>query len=300
MSTQPARTGPASRVGVVLGVALVAISMSAIFIRLADAPGVVVAAYRMLLAALVMLPVAARGWRRTPFTRTTLLYTVLAGVFLAGHFATWISSLSYTSVAASVTLVTTNPMWVALFGWLFLGRPPSMTVLFGVLLAVAGGALIGFGDVSTGAAPLLGDALALLGAICYSAYLLLGRAAQRRGLGTGAYAGGAYLVAAIVLLPVPALFGLPYLGYSAATYGWIALLALVPQLVGHTGINYALRHLDPTLVATLILLEPLGAALLALLMFGEVPTLVTVVGAVVLLTGVLLTARSGMAGEARA
>jgi drug/metabolite transporter (DMT)-like permease len=292
----PSPTGP---VLPILAVAVLAVSLAAIFIRLADAPPLVIACYRMLLAALLLAPFTWRGIRRTPFTRRTLGYTLLAGLFLAVHFAAWISSLSYTTVAASVTLVTSNPLWVALFSWLFLNRPPPMTMLLGVLLAVAGGAFIGFGDLAGGTAPLLGDALALLGAITVSAYLLLGRAAQRHGLSLAAYAGSAYAVAAVVLLPFPALAGQSYFDYPAATFGWLFLLAAVPQLIGHTGINYAMKFMEPTLVATLILLEPALAGLLALLLFEEVPGALTVTGAVILLLGVLITTRSARRTQPR-
>jgi drug/metabolite transporter (DMT)-like permease len=286
-SPVPAAPAP-GRVLLVLAIAVGAVSLSAIFIRLAEAPGVVVACYRMVIAAMLLAPLTARGLKLTPFSGRTLGYTVLAGLFLAVHFAAWITSLSYTTVAASVTLVSTNPLWVALFSWLFLARPPSLAMLLGVLLAVAGGAMIGFGDLAGGSAPLLGDALALLGALTVSAYLLLGRAAQRQGLGLAAYAGSAYAVAALILLPLPALFGLSYLDYPPATFGWVFLLAALPQLVGHTGVNYAMRFLDPTLVASVILLEPVGAALMALVLFEEVPGALTVAGALVLLVGVAL------------
>ena len=278
-----------TRIYTVLAVSLAAISVAAIFIRLADAPGVVVAAYRMVIASFVLLPLSIPALRRAVFTRQTLLYSVLAGLFLGGHFATWITSLSYTSVAASVSLVASQPLWVALLGWLFLGLAPSFLVLLGVLLAIAGGALIGFGDFGSGSAPLLGDALAVTGALCGAAYLLLGRAAQRQGLSLNAYVGVAYSVAALVLLPLPWLLGVPYVGYELATFAWIALLALIPQLVGHTGVNYAMKYLPPTLVATAVLLEPIGASLFALLLFREVPPLTTLIGAFVLLLGVLLT-----------
>jgi drug/metabolite transporter (DMT)-like permease len=282
----------------VLAVAIVAISGAAVFIRYAEAPGVVVAAWRMAIAALVLAPVTARALRRTPLTPATRWPTIAAGVLLAVHFAAWISSLSYTSVAASVALVSTTPLWVALLGWAFLRRAPTLSVLLGVLLAVAGGAVIAFGDfvgaapADTAPEPLLGDALALIGAVAMAGYLLLGRTAQRRGLGVDAYAGVAYAVAAICLLPLPALIGVSYLDYPTATFGWILALALVPQLVGHTGINFAMRHLDPTRVATATLLEPVGAALLAVLLFAEVPGAVTVIGALTLLAGVFITVRT--------
>ena len=280
---------PPVRIYAVLGIGLVAVSLAAIFIRLADAPALVVAAYRMGLASVVLLPWSLPALRRAKLTRATFGYSALAGLCLALHFATWITSLSYTSVAASVSLVASQPLWVALLAWLFLGLAPSFLTLLGVVTAVAGGALIGFGDFTNGSAPLLGDALAVVGAVAGAAYFLLGRAAQRQGLSLNAYIGLAYGVAAVVLLPLPWLTAVPYGGYSAATFLWIALLALLPQLVGHTGINYALRTLSPTLVATVALLEPVGAVLLAVLFFGEWPAPVTIVGAIVLLGGVLFT-----------
>lgn len=285
-------TPPRARLFGVLGIAIVAVSMAAIFIRLADAPGVVVAFYRMAFASLVMLPVTLRGLRRTPLRGRALAWTVVAGVALAVHFASWISSLSFTSVAASVTLVSTSPLWAALLAWLFVGVAPSLGVMAGVVLAVGGAAVIGFGDVTGGSAPLLGDLLALLGGVAAAGYLLLGRAVQRSGIGLDAYAGTAYGVAALVLLPLPWVFGAPYLDHPPATFAWTLLLALVPQLVGHTGLNFAARHLDATLVATATLLEPVGSGILALIVFAEVPSVMTLVGAALLLTGVVLTVRS--------
>lgn len=287
------------RLALVLAAAITAVSLASIFVRLADATGVVISAYRMLIAAGLLLPWTVRGLRRTPLHGRPLLATLLAGLLLAAHFATWLTSLSYTSVAAAVTLVSTVPLWVALLGWLFLGIAPTLSVLLGALLAVAGGAVIGFGDLTGGSAPLVGDGLALSGAVFFAGYLLLGRYVQRTGIELQAYAGAAYGIAALALLPLPLLFGLPYDGYSAETWFWIALLALVPQLIGHTGFNYAVRHLDPTLVATVTLLEPLGATLLALLIFREVPAVLTVVGAAALLLGVLITVRAGRSGTGR-
>lgn len=283
-----------ARVYAVLAVAVAAVSMSAIFIRLADAPGVVVAVYRMALASLLLAPVSVRALRRARPDRRAVAMSALAGLLLGGHFATWITSLSYTSVAASVALVTTIPLWVALLSWVFLRQRPSAAVLAGAVLAVAGSVAIGLGGARGGSGPnpLLGDALALAGAVFASGYFLLGRAVQRRGLSLNAYVGIAYGVAALALLPLPALLGASYLDYPAATFGWLVVLAVLPQTVGHTGLNYAVRHLDPTLVATVVLLEPLGAGLLAFVLFGEVPTLATALGAALLLAGVALATRA--------
>lgn len=289
-------TSPGSlRVPAVLGVALVAISLAAVFVRLAEAPGVVVAFWRMAIACVVLLPFTVRALRRTPLGATSGAASLAAGVLLGVHFATWISSLSYTTVAASVTLVATIPLWVAVLSWLVLGQAPTLTVVLGVLTAVAGGAVIAFGDlagVGAGSAPLLGNGLALIGAVSAAGYLLLGRAAQRHGLSLQAYVGVAYAVAAIVLLPLPVLLSHGYLGYGWSTATWIVLLALVPQLIGHTGINFAMKHLDPTKVATATLLEPVGAGVFAWWLFSELPGPVTAVGVALVLLGVLLTTRA--------
>lgn len=292
---------PAARVWLVLGVAIAAVSSAAIFIRLADAPGVVVAFWRMAIASLVIAPLTWRAWRQAQRSNGSqrlpgLAPTVAAGVLLALHFATWITSLSLTSVAASVSLVTTTPLWVALFAWAFLRRAPSLGVLLGALLAVAGGTVIALGDwrdALTGSNPLVGDLLALAGAMAMAGVLLLGRMAQNRGLPLQVFVGLSYSVAALVLLPIPALMGLAYLGYPWASMGWMLALALVPQLIGHTGIHYCVRHLGSLRVATAILLEPIGAAILALWLFAEVPSVAVMVGAGLLLSGVLISVRTG-------
>lgn len=281
-----------SRIYTVLGFGLVAISLAAIFIRYADAPGVVVAAYRMIIASLLLLPLSVPALRRSRLGRKELLYSVLAGLCLAVHFATWISSLSLTSVTASVSIVASQPLWVALFSWLFFGLAPSFLVLMGVMLAVVGGSLISFGDFASGSAPLVGNSLALVGAVSAAAYYLLGRAVQRGGVSLNAYIGIAYGCAALILAPLPWMFGMSYTNYSFETFTWIALLALIPQLVGHTGVNYALKYLSPTLVATAVLLEPVGASVFALLLFKELPSSTVLLGAFILLMGVLLTVRN--------
>jgi len=290
-----------TRVWLVLSVAIAAVSAAAIFIRLADAPGVVVAFWRMAIAALIIAPFTLRAFAKAASEQGSLNIpgvapTVAAGVLLALHFATWITSLSLTSVAASVSLVTTTPLWVALFAWAFLRRAPSLGVLLGALLAVAGGTVIALGDLNTasgGSNPILGDLLALLGAMAMAGVLLLGRVAQTRGLPLPAFVGLSYAVAALVLLPIPAVAGFAYLGYPWVNLGWMLALAVVPQLIGHTGIHYSVRHLGSLRVATAILLEPIGAALLALWLFGELPGGTVLLGAALLLLGVLITVRTG-------
>lgn len=273
-----------------LGVIVVAVSLSAIFIRLTDAPGTVIALYRLAIASVLALPAAWRGIRRSTITARGLWLAIVAGVMLGWHFATWTSSLEFTSVAASVSLVTTNPLWIVLILWLFLGRRPLRRTLTGVIVAVAGGITIGLDDSggAAGDSAMFGNFLAVAGAVFVSLNMLLGRAAQQAGLSVMAYSGISYLVATISLLPLPALLGQPYGPYPLDALLWILALAVVSQLVGHTAINYSLRFMDATLVSTVILLEPVVASVLAMIIFGEFPGLLTAAGALVLLLGVWL------------
>ncbi len=282
----------------VLVAGVLAISTGAIFVRGAIAStgirgvgfSLVLAASRLSVASLMLLPT----WRRIQWQRlnkAAVLYAVGAGAFLALHFASWTTSLSYTSIAASTTLVTTNPVWVALLSWLWFQEKPSRLQAAGIAIALAGAILVGFGDSGeTGSNPLFGNFLALAGSWAISLYLLLGREAQRRGMSIGGYAAIAYSTAAIALLPLPLAFGLGYTGYPGQLYLYILLMAIFPQLVGHTSFNWALLWISPTFVTLAILFEPVGASLLGYLIFGEVPGFQVLLGAAVLLGGVAIAA----------
>lgn len=290
---------PRWQIWLVLAGGILAVSTAAIFVRLAIADAglrspaftLFLAASRLAIAALI-LPLLSLGQppRRLASANSVVLAR-WAGLCLAIHFAAWITSLSYTSIAASTALVTTNPLWVALIGWLVWQERLSRRSLLGIGLALAGGLLIGWGssgDASPGSAPLLGNGLALVGAIAASGYMVLGREAQYQGLSTRAYGAIAYSTAAFLLLPLPSLLGLAYHQLPASVYGWVLLMGLVPQLVGHTSINWVLRWLSPTWVSLAILFEPVGASLLGYWLFGERPGLWVGLGAGVLLAGVAI------------
>ncbi len=246
------------------------------------------AAVRLSVASLVLLP-AWWGLRRASPEPGAMGYAVLAGIFLGVHLALWIISLAYTSIVASATIVTTNPIWVALFLWLWRGERPSRLTAAGIVVAISGGTLIAVGDAggaSAGTRPLLGDLLALGGALTVSLYLIFGREAQYRGMGVGQYVATAYVVGVLTLLPTPLLLGSGYSGWPGEVYLYGILLAFVPQLVGHTSFNWAVRWVSPTLVALVILAEPVGSGVLGYLVFGEVPGALVLGGAAVLLVGV--------------
>ncbi len=292
-STTPFMTPSPAKVALVLALGVLGVSLGSILVRLALEAGgergpafsLFLSAGRMGLAALLLM-----GGGRWEVGGQGLPWALAAGGFLALHFAFWISSLSYTSVAASTVLVNSSPLWITLWGWAFFRERPKGLTLLGVGVALLGGGLIALGDWQEGQGPnpLLGDLLALLGGIAVSLYLLLGREAQRRGLSTLAYVRVAYTVAALLLLPLPPLFGGGYGGYPAPVYLYLLLMALLPQLVGHTSFNWATRHIPPVLVSLVILLEPVGASLLAYLLFGELPGPLVLLGGLVLLLGLAL------------
>ena len=275
-----------------LAVGVVAVSTGAIFVRAAEAPSLVTAAYRVGIASLVLLPLAwvkARD-ELAALTVRDMGLVVSAGAFLALHFATWIASLDHTSVAASVILVNTNPIWVGLLTPLLTSdRIPAGTVVC-ILLSVLGAAIIGWGDLAGGGRALWGDALALMGSICAALYLLMGRNLRRR-LSLVSYIVLCYGSAAVFLWTAVLVSGQPISGFSPATWGAFCGMALFSQLVGHTSYNWALKWVRTSTVAISLLGEPIGASILAYLFFNEAVTGLKVVGGGLILLAIYLAAR---------
>jgi drug/metabolite transporter (DMT)-like permease len=240
----------------------------------------------MALSAAVLLPLW--GLRGVRVSRRGLGLALVAGGFLALHFALWFESLRHTSVASSVALVTTNPIFVGLLSSLLLAERPLRALWQGIGLSVAGGLLIGWGDVSIGGTALLGNALALLGAVAASAYLLLGRHVRTEGP-LLPYVAVAYGTAAALLLAGAAGGGSPL--PIANEWLWIGLMAVGPQLLGHTSVNWALRRFPASAVAVAILGEPVGATLWAYLVFGERPGIAQGIGIALVLLGVVRALR---------
>jgi drug/metabolite transporter (DMT)-like permease len=281
---------------IVLGIGLLAISFGAILARFAQdygLPSLAVAALRLGLAALIVTPVA--WWRShaalRAMDRRQILLTAGAGFFLALHFATWISSLEYTSVASSTALVTTNPVWICLASFVLFGEKPASRTLTGIAVSLAGSGLIFWSDTGTsGSNAWLGNALALAGSGCFSAYLLAGRRLRAQ-MPLSAYIWLAYGAAALFLLLACGVRGVSLTIYRAPAYLVALLLALVPQLLGHTAYNWSLRHVSPSFVAVVTLGEPVGSALLAWIFFGESFALLQAAGFLLLLMGIYLAAR---------
>lgn len=277
-------------------VGVVAVSSSAVLVRLAVAPALALAFWRCGLGALALAPfalLARRGAAR--LDRGQRFQLVASGVALALHFALFISSLSLTSVASATLLVTTAPLFVGLGAALFLREPPSRRVWTGIATAVAGAAVIAVADAGAAhGTSLLGDALAFGGALTVAVYLVIGRAARQR-LPVSVYAASVYGVAAVLLLAAAIATRTPLVGYPRATWLAIGALVLGPQLLGHTVFNTLLSHVTATVVAIAVVAEPLGATALAWWLLNEAPTAAFWFGAPLLLSGVWLAATGGSA-----
>jgi drug/metabolite transporter (DMT)-like permease len=284
--------------------AILAASTSSIFIRFAqtEAASLSIAAFRMLFAAILLMPFMLRQSRdRWPSQPRSWMLGLLSGIFLAIHFASWIASLEYTSVASSVVLVQTAPLFVAVLSPLLLDERPSPRAWLGLLIAFSGGVLIAFGDSCTthnglrcppisqilGGAALTGDGLALIGGLAGAAYLILGRELRSR-LNLVPYISIVYSSAALMLLLWALISGAQLIGYRWATYGWFLLLALFPQLLAHSTYNWALKYLPATSVSLSLLGEPISAAILAWLILDESIPALRVLGGLIVLSGILL------------
>ena len=294
----------------VLFFGILVVSTSSIFIRFAqkEAASIVIAAYRLFFASIILLPITLIGYRKELFhlKRSQIVLVVLSGIFLSIHFATWISSLEYTTVASSVVLVSTIPLWVALFSPLVLHERPTRMVAVGMLVALAGGAMVGLSEsCSVGSSGLVcpsvqvfiqkgaftGNVLALAGALAGAAYLLAGRW-LRPTMSLVVYIFTVYGMAAVMLVIMALVSGKPLTGFSPPVWLFFLLLAVGPQLLGHSSFNYGLRYLSASFVSVALLGEPIGSTILALIVLKETPTTLEVVGGIVILVGIYLASRS--------
>jgi len=282
-----------------LGAGIVAMSSASILIRMAQAEGVpslTIAAWRLVLASLVLLPYAILTRREEMRSLTCREWALLAlaGVFLGLHFATWIGSLGMTSVASSVVLVSMGPVFVALGSWFLLRERLAATTVIGIAVAAAGSAIIGWADLGHGEDRLIGDLLALTGGVMVAGYLMIGRRVRaRRSLVV--YVALVYGAAMVTLLSIVLVAGKPMTGFSLPAYGWILALALIPQLIGHSTLNWALRHLSATFVAAATLAEPVASSALAYLVLGERITPLILLGGGLILAGIYVASRSEQA-----
>jgi len=284
---------------ITLCVGIVAISFAAIFIRFCDdVPSIMIATYRLGIASCILLFFSLTRGVSFRIPARDLFLSVAGGIFLGLHFITWIASLKYTSVASSVVLVTTNPIFVGIFSWLILREKQHGEIIVGTILCLIGSVIIAAGDSGLHALALLdrraltGDALALVGAVMASAYLITGSRVQER-LDILTYITIVYTTSALFLVVISLATGASFTGYRSSSYLYLFLLAVIPQLVGHTSINWALRHLRTGMVAISILGEAIGATILAFLFFSETVSAAQVAGMVLIFTAIVIASKKG-------
>ncbi|MGH9244475.1 MAG: DMT family transporter [Acidimicrobiales bacterium] len=296
--THSAITRPSTVDLALLGLAVAAVSTSAPLVRLAAAPTLAVAFWRNALSLPVVgsIVIASRRPEVARLTGRELRLSVVAGLFLALHFAAWVPSLSYTSVASSVALVSTMPVWSAVLSRVRGDHIPGR-VWAGIAVAMAGVLLLTGVDVSLSVEALFGDGLALAGGALAAAYVHVG-AEVRQTLSTSVYASLCYAVAATVLLAVCLLARQELVVYPAGTWLVLAGITIGPQLLGHTVVNRVLRTTGPTVVSLMILLEILGSTFLAWIMFDEAPAPLAYPAAALIVVGVLVVVRTGREPEA--
>jgi len=293
----------------VLAVGILAVSTSSIMIRYAqsEAPSLVIAAARLSVAAIILGGIVLLRYRNIFKTLAgkQVGILILSGLFLAGHFAAWITSLEYTSIISSVVLVCSTPLWVALFSPMVVKEKPGGLIWLGMVLTFFGAVVVGmssavhftnlglqfegFGQVNPRA--MAGNLLALVGAWSETGYILIGRGIRTK-IALVPYTFIVYGSGALIMILTVAILGLKITGYSIQTYGWMAAIAVVPQLLGHTSFNWALGYLNAAFVSVALLGEPVGTSILSYVLLKEIPTVFEAVGGFFILVGIYITSRS--------
>jgi len=277
---------------VALVVSIVAVSTASILIKMSTAGPLAIAAYRLIFATLLLLPFFLHqgGFEPLRAAGRKGVFTLMAvGLVLAVHFASWISSLSFTSVASSVIFVHADPIFVAVVSHFFLKERITRRRLLGILITFTGATIIAVGDLGLGKTNLYGDILALIGAVMLGIYILSGRRI-RQSLDLFTYVTPVYAMSAVALTVGCVLTGTPLTPYPPREYLLFLAIAVVPMIFGHTVYNWALKYLEAPIVSISLLGEPVGATLLAFLVLKEAPAPLVLLGGVVTLLGIYVTA----------
>lgn len=280
-----------------LATGVFSVSLAAIFIRLAqEAPPLTIASYRLGAGAILMAAFVAASRVRNGgaplegFRRADVPLVGFSSLCLGTHFWVWTVSLEHTSVASSVVLVTTNPFIVAIASRVLWGEPLRRRTMGGIAVGVAGGAILALGDSGRAGGELFGDTMAFLGAIAVVGYVLSGR--RLRGhMPAATYNVTVYSGTAVLLVTSALVTGASFVGYSAGTYLWLLVLALVPQAIGHSLLNWSLGYVTATAVAISVMAEPVIATAVAVPVLGEAPPLTSVAGGILILAGIYVAMR---------
>ncbi len=276
----------------ILGVGIIAFSSAAILIKLCNAPSLVIAMYRLAFAALFFITTAGvkKNNPLRDFKKEDLGLAFFSALFLCIHFAAWITSLDHTSVASSVVLVSTSPVFVALGSIFFLKEKLGRLLVWGIAITLIGAMILSSKELGVGKSSLLGNALALAGAIGIAGHYLIGKVLRAR-IDTFSYVTVVYSITALFLILISGFLGHSFFDYRTDTFLLFFLIAFVPQVIGHTTLNWALKLFSAATVAVITLSEPIGASILAFFLLGETITAMQFLGGFIILTGVALALR---------
>ncbi len=273
-------------------IAIIAVSFSSILIKFSNSSPMVIAAYRLGIASIILMPPTIyyelKNFRK--YSKKDLLKIFLISCSLSLHFASWITSLNYTSIANSVIIVNTSPIFVAIFSYYFLKEKIKDTTLIGIIIAFIGATIIAIGDYGIGKNNFLGDIYALIGAIALSIYIIGGRK-MRQKLSLYLYVTPVYILSTIILIIFCLLFKIPLYPYPMKEYIVFILLAIIPTIFGHTIYNWILKNVKATIIATSLLGEPIGSTILAMIIFNEIPGILTFIGGPIALIGIYIAVK---------
>lgn len=274
---------------VAIAIGVISVSLSAIFVKLSSAESAVIAFYRMLFSVLVMSPVFLLKYKSELklLQKRDWLFSIVAGLFLAFHFILWFESLNYTSVASSTVLVTLQPIFAFIGTYLFFKEKVAFQSIVAVIVAISGSLLISWGDFRVSGAALYGDGLALIACAFITGYLLFGQDVRKR-LSLITYTMVVYSVSTITLFFYVLFMGQSFGPYESTDWLLFVMLAIVPNLLGHTLFNWSLKWVSTNAISIAILFEPVGAAILAFFIFNEKLILSQVIGGIIVILGILM------------
>lgn len=279
---------------------ILSISFAAIFVRFCgDTPPLIIATYRLTIASVIILVFfRSKGYKFRDIGKKDMILSVISGSVLALHFVTWFTSLKLTSVASSVVLVTTSPIFVGFFSYMFLKEKQGMAIIGGIILSFTGSIILalgdggGFGQLDFGGNAILGDMFAIIGAVAAAGYFMIG-SKVRNNLNIVPYITITYTASAIFLIVVTLFSPYSFFGYKATSYLSMFMLAIIPQLIGHTSLNWALKHLKSSMVAISTLGEPIGSTILAFIFFGETIDKFQFFGIILIFVAIIMASRKG-------
>ena len=274
----------------VLTIGVICISTAAVIIRLIEAPATAIAFYRLAIASIFILPLSSFLRNTNGLNQIRLQDTLMclaASVAISIHFVAWIASLEYTSVASSVILVTTSPLIVAFLSKLFFREHLHKNVYVGIALGLIGAVVLTGGDARLEGRELWGDLLAFIGALSFAFYLIIGKRVRTR-LNNLDYTSFVFLSASVMLFVISVIANQPLWNFDSKSIIFIVTLAIIPQLIGHSSITWALGSVRATLVSVAIMAEPVGAILLAWLILNEHPSLANLIGGLIILSGIFI------------